>query len=128
MEAGRRLQHDARHRALPVLSVLQGVGDTLYFSRNVDDSFINGIYRYKAGDSAPTQLVPAENVISMLVDGDYVYYVLQNVAGLWRSPIAGGAGVELSDVSANRVIGADADFVYVASSGCCSTNLFKVVK
>jgi hypothetical protein len=65
--------------------ILCDTRDTLYFSRNVDDSFINGIYRYKVGDSAPAQLVTAENVISMLVDGESIYYVRQNVAGPWRA-------------------------------------------
>jgi hypothetical protein len=107
--------------------VLQVIGDTLYFNRNVDDSFLNGIYSYKKGDEAPTQIVSAENVNTMLVDDEYVYYAMQNVAGIFKAPLsAGGAGVQITDGGWTRIIGEEGKFLYGYGYGV--SNMFKIIK
>jgi hypothetical protein len=104
---------------------LQVVGNTLYFVRNVGSSFLNGVYRYTPGDAAPTQLINAEDTLSLLVDATAIYYTAQN--RVWKSPITGGAGVPLADIG-GRIIGQDATFLYVTTSSCCNTTLNKVLK
>jgi hypothetical protein len=45
-----------------------------------------------------------------------------------KVPLTGAAPVQISDVNANRVIGADATFVYVANVTCRNASLFKIIK
>jgi hypothetical protein len=107
--------------------VLQAIGDTLYFNRNVDDSFLNGIYSFKKGDTAPTQIVSAENVNTMLVDDEFVYYASQNVSGIFKAPLAGGgAGVQITDGAWTRIIGQEGKFLYAYGYGV--NNLYKIIK
>jgi hypothetical protein len=107
--------------------VLQAVGDTLYFNRNVDDSFLNGVYSFKKGDAAPKQIVSAENVNTMLVDDEYVYYASQNVAGIFKAPLAGGgAGVQITDGAWTRIVGQEGKFLYAYGYGV--SNLYKIIK
>jgi hypothetical protein len=50
--------------------------------------------------------------------------------GVWRAPITGGvAGVRISDVTGTSfILGADANYLYVAQTSGTNTNLFKIVK
>jgi hypothetical protein len=107
---------------------LQTVGDTLYFNRNAGTSAINGIYRYQVGDLTPTQLVVAEDVVSFVVDDDAIYYSIQNGAGVWKAPIGGGAGQQISDGGVTKIVGHDDSFVYFIVSTCCTTAIHKAVK
>jgi hypothetical protein len=106
---------------------LQAVGDTLYFNRDANDA-ADGIYKFKVGDAAPTQLVLADNVQGLLVDDQYIYYHRQNTLGVWRAKITGSAGTQISDNAVTRLVGQDEKFVYAISSTCCATNIYKVIK
>lgn len=102
---------------------LQVVGATVYFNRDANDA-ADGIYSYKAGDAAPTQIVLGDNITSMVVDGDYVYYARQNIAGLYRARLTGSAGTLIADDYFTRVIAADAQYLYAMNG----TALFKIIK
>ncbi len=107
---------------------LRTVGNTLYFTRSVGTSQINGIYRYRVGDAAPTQVVNADAIVTMFVDESYAYYNRQSTAGVWRAPLTGGAGVQISDGSVTRLVGIDDKFVYAIVSSCCQSSLSKIIK
>jgi hypothetical protein len=107
---------------------LQPLGDTLYFTRSIDSSVINGIYRYKTGDSSPTQIVSADLVTTIMVDASYVYYTRQNVNGVFRAPLTGAAPEQVSTGNASRLVGQDNDFVYAISSSCCLSQIYKIIK
>lgn len=106
--------------------VLRAIGDTLYFNRNVDDGFLNGIYSFKKGDAAPTQIVSAENVNTMVVDDEFVYYASQNVTGIFKAPLTGGAGVQITDGNWTRIVGQEGKFLYAYGYG--APNLYKIIK
>lgn len=108
--------------------ILQAVGDTLFFTHTVGTSAINGIYRYKSGDEKPTQIVIADNITSFVVDATYAYYTRQNTAGVWRAPLTIAAGEQLSTGAATYIVGQDAQFIYVISSACCASSMYKVIK
>jgi hypothetical protein len=93
---------------------LTAVGDALYFARTFADSPLNGIYRFRKGDAAPTKLVTAENVTTFAVGPDHLYYGLLLSPGVWSAPLAGGQGVQKSEDYVTRVLGAAGKFVYVA--------------
>jgi hypothetical protein len=93
---------------------LTAVGDTLYFARTIDASTLNGIYRFKKGDAAPTKLVEAEDISTFAVSDAFIYYGLLNQQGVWRAPLAGGQGVKVSQSYLTTVVGTDAKFAYVA--------------
>lgn len=103
------------------------VGDTIYFNRQTGEA-IDGIYSFKQGDAKPTRLVTAANVQTFVVDESYIYYQQQNLAGVMRAPITGGAGEQLSSGSLSKIVGQDADFVYAVQSGCCTSALHKIIK
>lgn len=109
-------------------TTLRASGKTLYFNRNVGDSFLNGIYRYAPGDAAPTQLVSAENVLNFVVDEDAFYYVQANQAGIWRAARTGSAGVKISPQQGTEIVGQDASFLYVSLSSSGASTLYKVRK
>lgn len=110
-----------------IIPTLRAQGDTLYFTHTTGGQ--DGIYRFKTGDTAPTKLVAASGVYSMLLDDSYIYYTQQNVSSVFRAPIAGGAGVPIvTSNGAPKVVGQDAQFVYYVVSGCCTSNLFKALK
>jgi hypothetical protein len=104
------------------------VGNTLYFNRNVDTSSLDGIYKYTPGDATPTELVVAEDVVSFIVDADSIYFVQQNVNGVWKAPIAGGTATQIATQDGQHLVGVDATSVYLADSGCCQTTLYHGVK
>jgi hypothetical protein len=106
---------------------LQVVADTLYFNRDANDA-ADGIYKFKTGDAAPELLVKADNVTGLLVDDSFIYYVLQNTAGIWRAKLEGSAGTQISDDPVSKIVGQDAQFVYAISSSCCAGNIYKVIK
>jgi hypothetical protein len=108
--------------------ILQTVGDTLYFTHTVGTSAINGIYRYKTGDTKPTQIVTADNITSFVVDESYVYYSRQNTAGVWRAPLSIAAGEQLSTGGITYIVGQDEQFVYAILSTCCQSSMYKVIK
>jgi hypothetical protein len=93
---------------------LTAVGDAVYFSRTIDVSSINGIYRFRQGDAAPKKIVEAEDVTSFIVTSDYVYYSQLLLNGIWRAPVDGGQGVQLSTGYVTTVLGSDDKFVYAA--------------
>ena len=92
---------------------LTAVGDTLYFARTVGQSTLNGVYRFKKGDAAPTKLVEFEDVSTFAVADAFIYYGNANNQGVWRAPLAGGQGVKVSQSYLTTVVGTDAQFAYV---------------
>lgn len=106
---------------------LQAVGTTLYFNRDANDA-LDGIYSFKKGDAEPVWLVHGADIRAFVVDAAYFYYTTSAGAGVWKAPIAGGAGVQISDDSVSRIVGHDANFVYTIQSGCCSGSIAKVIK
>ncbi len=108
---------------------LQPAGNTIYFNRVVGTSFLNGIYRFAAGDATPTQLVVAPGVNSLLVDATSIYYSQRSEGGVFKVPLAGGAGVQIAATTGvTELVGQDATYLYVAASSCCATDVFKIVK
>lgn len=93
---------------------LTAIGDTLYFARTIGESTLNGVYRYKKGDAAPTKLAEAENVTAFNVSDTHVYYGLLAQQGVWRAPIEGGQGVKAGNGYQSNIVGVDDKFVYVA--------------
>jgi hypothetical protein len=93
---------------------LTAVGDALYFARTAGDSPLNGVYRFRKGDAAPTKIVTAENVTTFAVGPDHVYYGLLLSPGVWSAPLAGGQGVQKSEDYVTRTLGTAGKFVYVA--------------
>jgi hypothetical protein len=106
---------------------LQVVGTTVYFNRDAND-VLDGIYAFNKGDTTPTNLVQASDVRDFLVDDTSIYYHQQNVSGIFKAPLAGGAGVKISSGTASRLVGQDDKFVYAITSGCCNGSIFKVIK
>ena len=106
--------------------VLQAIGDTIYFNRNVDTDPKNGIYRFKTGDTKPTVVALAEDVNTMLVDDTHVYYASQNIVGIFKAPLTGGAGVQIADGNWTRIVGLDTKFVYAFGYG--ENTVFKIIK
>jgi hypothetical protein len=92
---------------------LTAVGDALYFARTAGDSPLNGVYRFRKGDAAPTKIVTAENVTTFAVGPDHVYYGLLLSPGVWSAPLAGGQGVQKSEDYVTRTLGTAGKFVYV---------------
>lgn len=107
--------------------VLEVAGNTVYFNRHASDA-VDGIYSFKTGDAAPTLITKADAVTSFVIDSTYVYYIRQNTAGVWRAKLSGSAGTQISTSNYSRLIAQDAQFVYAVQSGCCSGNLFKIIK
>lgn len=90
------------------------VGDTLYFARTVGTSTLNGVYRFKQGDAAPTKIAEANNVTTFAVGQAFVYYGLANTQGVWRAPLSGGQAVKVGQNYQTTIVGVDAKFAYVA--------------
>jgi hypothetical protein len=90
------------------------VGDSLYFARTVGTSPLNGIYRFKQGDAAPTKIAEADNVTTFAVGEAFVYYGLASQQGVWRAPLTGGQGVKVGQDYQTTIVGVDATFAYVA--------------
>jgi hypothetical protein len=112
-------------------SCFQPHGDALYFVRDVGTSSLNGIYRYRVGDAAPTKLLSVEGVTNMLVDETVIYFTQGSPLGVSWIPIAGNVAAKmLYKGSATKLIGADETFVYVAytASSGADTDIFKLVK
>lgn len=103
-------------------------GATIYFTRVLAPSALNGIYRFATGDAAPTQLVAAEGVTSFVVDGTSIYYLQQNSNDVLKAPLAGGSGVALANASGYKLIGQDAKYLYLLQSGAGTSTLAKVIK
>jgi hypothetical protein len=108
------------------IPTLRAKGNTIYFTHTTGGQ--DGIYSFKTGDAAPTKLVAGAGIITMILDDDFIYYAQQNVTGLFKAPITGGAGVSIAASNVSKIIGQDAQFVYYASSQCCLSNLFKALK
>jgi len=115
--------------AYGVLPTLVAVDKTLYFTRDIQTSPLNGIYRYAKGDAAPTPLVTAvENVTSMLVDSSFIYFLQGNTNSVFKAPIDGGAAVPIAGASGYKLIGQDATYLYLLQSASGSSTLAKVIK
>jgi hypothetical protein len=94
---------------------LTAVGDAVYFSRNVGATAgLNGIYRFKQGDAAPTRVVEAQSVTTFSFSATSIYYGLLAQQGLWRAPIAGGQSVMVGKNYQTTILGTDDTFAYVA--------------
>lgn len=105
------------------------VGDTLYYNRYAASGQLNGVYRYKAGDAAPQQLVSMDGVTTMIVDGAYLYFTSSYLGGVFRVPLSGGGSQRIAAGSASvRLVGADATHLYLSASTCCATTLYKALK
>lgn len=105
-------------------------GAYVYFGRDANDAQ-DGIYRYKTGLAKPERITLAPDVMSIVLDSTYVYFIQQNVGGIFRVPINGGAGgaaEKISGAYAAKLLGVDGTFVYGVSIGCCNSNFFKVIK
>jgi hypothetical protein len=111
-----------------VAPTLYPVGATIYFTRVLTASSLNGVYRYATGDAAPTQLVAADGVTSFIVDGTSIYYLQQNANNVFKAPLAGGAGVVLANAIGYKLIGQDAKYLYLLQSGAGTSTLAKVIK
>ncbi len=111
-----------------IVPSMRVLGNTLYFTRTVGDAQ-DGVYSFKKGDAKPKKLVQAASIIALLLDDDSIYYVIQNLAGIFKAPITGGAGVSISPNYATRLAGQDAKFVYFVANGTYpNSNLFKTLK
>ncbi len=115
----------SRYGATPTPQV---VGDTVYFNRETNETALDGIYSFKKGDAAPKQLVQSDSVSGLLVDANAIYYTVQNLAGVWKAPLAGGAGVKISNSNVTKLVGQDDKFVYSIQSSCCAGNISKIIK
>jgi hypothetical protein len=107
---------------------LYAVGATIYFTRVLSTSTLNGIYRYATGDAAPAQLVSADGVTSFVADGSHIYYLQQNANAVFKAPLAGGAGVAITNASGYKLVGQDASYLYLLQSGSGSSTLAKIIK
>jgi hypothetical protein len=107
---------------------LYAVDATIYFTRVLAASSLNGIYRFATGDAAPTQLVMADGVTSLMVDGTSIYYLQQNSNNVFKAPLAGGAGVTVTNATGYKLIGQDAKYLYLLQSGSGTSTLAKVIK
>jgi hypothetical protein len=104
-------------------------GANIYFSRIVTATpTLNGIYRYAAGDTAPTLVVAADGVTSLIADASNIYYLRQNVNQVFKAPLAGGTGVPIASASGTKLAAQDATYVYLLQCGCCQSSLLKVIK
>jgi hypothetical protein len=107
---------------------LYAVGATIYFTRVLAPSALNGIYRFTTGDTAPTQLVIADGVTSLIIDGTSIYFLLQNSNNVFKAPLVGGAGVPVTNASGYKLIGQDAKYLYLLQAASGSSTLAKVIK
>ncbi|MGE0321299.1 MAG: hypothetical protein AB7K71_15290 [Polyangiaceae bacterium] len=108
---------------------LRTIGTDLLYNRVEGTSFANGIYRWTPGDTTPgTQLVSKDNVIDFIVDSSFIYYVALNTAGVFKVPLAGGAGVQIASIYGNRILHQDSDSLYIANAGSGSTTIYRVLK
>jgi hypothetical protein len=111
-----------------VAPTLYAVGATIYFTRVLASSALNGVYRFATGDAAPTQLVMADGVTNLLVDGASIYYLQQNANNVFKAPLAGGSGAIIANASGYKLIGQDAKYLYLLQSGSGTSTLAKVIK
>lgn len=114
-------------------SPLVADGAYVYFGRDLQGDPQDGVYRYKTGMAKPERITLADNVISLLVDANYVYFTQQNVSGAFRAPInngSGGAAEKIVAGNVERLIGMDANYLYgVVSTACCSgVDFIKIIK
>jgi hypothetical protein len=107
---------------------LYAAGATIYFTRVLAPSTLNGIYRFTTGDAAPSQLVAADGVTSFVVDGASIYYIQQNANTVFKAPLAGGSGAILANATGYKLIGQDAKYLYLLQSGAGTSTLAKVIK
>ena len=103
-------------------------GTTLFYNQEVGTSFANGIYRWDPGDASGTQLVVAEGVVDFVVDADFIYYITNSASRVFKAPRSGAAGVEIANVSSNKILYQDADSIYVARVNPTNTDIHRVLK
>jgi hypothetical protein len=104
-------------------------GNTLTFARTVAAMpSLNGIYRYAAGDAAPTLVVTADGVTSLIVDATTVYFLRANTNNVFKAPLTGGTAVPMAAASGYKLVAQDASYVYLLQSGCCQSSLLKLLK
>ncbi len=113
----------------PGAAVLAAQGNTIYLARTITATpSLNGIYRYAPGDAAPTLVVSADGVTSMIVDADTVYFLRQNVNDVFQAPLAGGTAEPIAFASGYKLVAEDATTLYLLQSGCCQSSLLKILK
>jgi len=114
---------------IQVLPTLYTVGATLYFSVTVPNATYNGVYKYKKGDTAPTQVLAANGVMNFVVDSSNIYYIALNDNRIEKAPLSGGAGAPITlALGAYKILGQDATYLYVLEAGSGSSTLQKVIK
>jgi hypothetical protein len=89
---------------------------------------LNGIYRYATGDVAPTLVVGADGVTSLLADASNLYFLTQNTNNVFKAPLTGGAAAPLAAAAGYKLVAQDATYLYLVQSGCCSSTLAKILK
>ncbi|HVY38527.1 MAG TPA: hypothetical protein VHM31_11345, partial [Polyangia bacterium] len=109
--------------------VLYARGNTIYFSRALAATpSLNGIYRFATGDAAPTLVVTADGVTSLIADSDTVYFLRLNTNNVFKAPLAGGTAVPMAFASGYKLVAQDATYLYLLQTGCCQSSLLKVLK
>ena len=111
-----------------ILPTFYAAGSTLYFTRNLATSTLNGIYRFATGDTAPTQLVISEGVTSFVTDSASIYFVTQNSNQVFKAPLAGGAATPITNATGYKLIGQDSKYLYLLQAGSGTSTLAKVIK
>jgi hypothetical protein len=110
-------------------AVLAAKGNAIYFARTVAATpSLNGIYRYATGDAAPTLVVAADGVTSMILDADAVYFLRANTNNVFKAPLTGGTAAPIAAASGTKLVAEDAQYVYLLQSGCCQSSLLKMLK
>jgi hypothetical protein len=108
---------------------LYAQGNTIYFARAMAATpSLNGIYRFTTGDAAPTLVVSADGVTSMILDASTVYFLRANTNNVFRAPLTGGTAVPMAVASGYKLVAQDATYIYLLQSGCCQSSLLRVLK
>jgi hypothetical protein len=110
---------------------LFAVGDTLYFARQPQTTnVLNGIYKFKVGDTTVTQLVQQENVGAIAVDDTGMYYRAGGDGYVYKAPLTGGAGVKIAHPQGGFIgfAGQDAKLLYTYNNWGSAGPAYKIVK
>jgi hypothetical protein len=112
-------------------AAVYAAGDTLYFARIGNSNVLNGIYRFKKGDTTVTQLVQHENVNRLIVDATSIYYSAGSANVVYKAPLTGGTGVPIAEVPGGffaGYVGQDDNFLYTYFMWSSLGSAYKIVK
>jgi hypothetical protein len=106
------------------------VGKTLYFVRNQGNNLLDGIYSFTTGDTTVKQLVQVEGVTALIVDDTGIYYRVSYMGIINKSPLTGGAGVQIANVQGGLAgfAGQDAALIYTYNGWGSAGSAYKIVK